>query len=107
MDALMYHMHPWKQKSIAKAEDLIKKRVAQQTEKNISMVHKCVNAFELRVLSRPTPTIDLTALQEDVQNLWADGDSILEMRGNESKIAPFKLTENTVFVALFVDPTKL
>ena len=88
MDTLLHHIHPWMQKSIAEAEDRIDKRVAQQMERKIQAVNQRLDAFELRVLTRPAPTIDLTTLQEVVASLRADVDSILEIRGLDPKNAP-------------------
>lgn len=40
--------------------------MAQQTEPKIQVVHRRLDAFELSVLARLDPTIDLTTLQEVV-----------------------------------------
>lgn len=50
------------QKSIAEVEDRIKKQVAKSVEQQIQVVHKCLDAFELRVLSRQTPTTNLNTI---------------------------------------------
>lgn len=46
--------------------------MAQQTEQKIQAVHMRLDDFELRVLARPTPTIDLTTLQAVIASLRAD-----------------------------------
>ena len=56
-------------KSIVNTEDQIEKKLAQQMERKIQAVHPRLDAFELRVLTRPTPTIDLTILQEFMASL--------------------------------------
>ena len=104
MSTLLHHIETWKQKSIAEAEDRIEKRVAKKTERKIQVVHQRIDAFELRVLARPAPTIDFTTLQV-VVSLRADVDSILEMRGPEPETTPIELVEDTVLVALFTAGT--
>lgn len=101
MATLLYHIKPLMQKSINEAEDRIQKKVAQQTEWKIQAAHQHHDAFELRVLARPAPTIYLTTLQVVVASLQADVDAILEMRVSEPKSAPVKLTKDKMLVALF------
>ena len=50
-------------------------------EHTIQAVNQRLDAFELQFLSRPSPTIDLTILQEVVASLRTNVDNILEMRG--------------------------
>ena len=54
--------------------------MAQRTERQFIEVHQRLHAFELRVLARPSHTIDLTTLQVTVVSLRADMDAILEAR---------------------------
>ena len=63
MATLLHHIQPWMQKSIVKANEQIEKNISQQTERHILAVHQHLDAFELRVIARPSPTIDLTTLQ--------------------------------------------
>ena len=105
MDNFLHYIRPWMQKSIAKAEDRIKKKVAQQTKWKIQEVHQHLHVFELRVLARPTPTTDLTTPQEAVASLRADMDIILEMKGLEPETAPVETTKDTMLAALFTAPT--
>ena len=70
------------------------------------MFHQCIDAFELRVLARPVPTINLTPHQDVVASLRADVDNIVEMRGTKSKNEAFELAEDIVFVELFTTPTE-
>ena len=58
MDTLLHHIHLWMQKSIAKVEERIKRKMAQHTERQIMEVHQRLDAFELRFLARPAPTVD-------------------------------------------------
>ena len=62
MATLLYHIQPWMQTSIAEAEDQIEKKISVQTERKIMAVHQHFDAFELRVLAWPAPTIDLMTL---------------------------------------------
>lgn len=67
----------------------------------IYAVHKCLDAFELRVLARPTPIDELTYINIELSNMRFDIDTMLEMRGAEPKSAPTKLEEDSVLDFLF------
>lgn len=56
------------------------------------MVHKCLDAFSLRVPVRPAPTTDLTTIQTELACLRPDVDAILEIRGTDPESAPNDLT---------------
>lgn len=62
---------------------------------------KCYNldGFELRVLTRPAPTIDLTTLQLAVASLSFDVDAILEMRGDDPESGPIDLVKDKLLDA--------
>ena len=81
MATQLHHIQPLMHKSIAEAEDRIKKRVAQHTNQKIQTVHQHLDAFELWVVACQSPTIDLTTLQEVLSSLGANDDSILQIRG--------------------------
>uniref|UniRef100_M1DVC6 Integrase core domain containing protein n=1 Tax=Solanum tuberosum TaxID=4113 RepID=M1DVC6_SOLTU len=98
MATLLHHIQPWMQKSIAQFEARVEKRVAKQ---QIHIVHKCLNAFELRVLARPAPDTDLSSIRAELASLRADVDAILEIPAYEPEDAPTVLTEDTVLDALF------
>ena len=55
----------------------------------------------MRVLACPTPTLNLTTLQEVVASLRDDVDYILEMIGPEPKTARVELVEDTILATLF------
>lgn len=84
----------------------MEKRIAELMEQKIQAFHQCIDAFELRVLARPVPTINLTPHQDVVASLRADVDNIVEMRGTKSKNEAFELAEDIVFVELFTTPTE-
>lgn len=65
------------------------------------MVQQCLVAFELRVLERPVPTIDLTNLQVVMASLRSDVETILEMRGTKPEGVPIQLADDTLLNALF------
>ena len=89
------------QRSIVEAEERIERKMAQHTEQQIMEVHQYLDEFELWVLARPSPTVDLTILQVAVENMRADLDTILEARVPQSE-APFvDPAEDTVLAALF------
>ena len=57
--------------------------------------------FELRVLARPTPPVDVSTLQAAVDSLRADIDTILEARVPVSEATSVEPVEDTVLAALF------
>ena len=75
------------------------------TEKqNIQTVHQRLDVFKLRILARPTPTIDLITLKEVFVSMCEDVYSILEMRGHEPETAPIELAEDIMLATLFTPP---
>ena len=101
MVTLIHHMKTWILKSINEDEVRNQNRVAQQIEQKTRAVQQCLDAFELRVLARPTPTIDLTTLQAAVEILVSDVYAILEMGGIDPEILLIELAEDKVLDALF------
>ena len=61
-------------------------------------VHQRVDAFELRVLARPAPPMDVLTLQAALESLLVDLDTILEARVPESK-APSTEQPRILFLA--------
>ena len=51
--------------------------MVQHTERKIAEVHQSLDAFEMRVLARPTPPVDVSTLQATVDSLRTDIDMIL------------------------------
>ena len=70
--------------------------------RKIVEVHQHLDAFELRVLARPTPPVDVSTVQAAVDSLRADIDTILEARVPESEAPSVEPAEDTVLAALFV-----
>lgn len=46
-------------------------------DRKIQAIHKYLDAFELRILERPAPTIDVTAFETNLARLWANADDLL------------------------------
>ena len=76
MATLLHHIQPWMQKSITESEA----RMERKIQRKIAEVHQRLDAFELRVLARPAPSVDVSTLQAAVDSLRADIDTILEAR---------------------------
>ena len=93
-------IQPYMHKSTYEAEEWINKRVAQYTKLKIRAVHQLLDVFDLRLLAPPTPTIDLTTLKDVVSCLWANIDTILQMRGTEPESVPIELEEDIALDAL-------
>ena len=77
MATLLHHIQPWMQRSIAEAEERLERRMVQHTERKIVEVHQGLDAFDLRVLARPAPQVDVSTLQAAVDSLRTDIDMIL------------------------------
>ena len=71
------------------------------TERKIAEVKKRLDAFELRVLARPEPPVDMSTLQAAVCSLRADIDTIIEARVPESEAPSVESAEDTLLAALF------
>ena len=89
------------QRSITEAEERLEWRMVQHTERKIDKVHQCLDAFELRVLARPVPRVDVSTLQAAVDSLRADINTILEARVPESEASSAEPAEDTVMATLF------
>ena len=89
------------QKSITESEERLERKMVQYTERKISEVHQRLDAFELRVLARPSPLVDVSTLQVAVDNLRADTDTILEARVPESDDPSVEPAEDTMLASLF------
>lgn len=101
MATLLHHMKTWMHKSIAEAADCIEKNMAQHTKRQIMVVHQCLDVFDLRVLARPAPSLDLTTLQVVVASLRENMDAILDPRVPESEAPSTNPAEDTVMATLF------
>ncbi|KAG5590369.1 hypothetical protein H5410_040883 [Solanum commersonii] len=77
MATLLHHIQPWMQKLIAKSEARVERRMEDMIDRKVQAVNNRLDAFELRVLERPTPAIDLSALQADIASLRSDVETIL------------------------------
>ncbi|KAG5610279.1 hypothetical protein H5410_021560 [Solanum commersonii] len=77
MATLLHYIQPWMQKSIAEFEARMEQRMEGMMDRKIQAVNKHLDAFELRVLERPTPTINLSSFQTKLASLRANVDAIL------------------------------
>ena len=84
MATLLHHIQSRMQKSITESEERLERKMVQYTEWKIAEVNQRLDAFELRVLDRPAPPVDVSTLQAAVDSLHADIDMILESRVPES-----------------------
>ena len=101
MAKLLHHIQPWMQKSITESEERLERKMVQYTERKIAEVNQRLDAFELRVLARPAPSVDVLALQAAIDSVRADIDTILEARVSESEALFVEPAEDTVLAALF------
>ena len=89
------------QRSITEKEERLERKIVQYTERKIAEVHQRLDAFELRVLTRPAPPVDVSTLQAVVDSLRTFIDMILEARVPESEAPSVELAKDTVLAALF------
>ena len=72
MATLLHHIQTWMQRSITESEERLERKMMQFTERKIVEVNQHLDAFELRVLARPAPPVDVSTLQDVVDSLHAD-----------------------------------
>uniref|UniRef100_M1DPJ8 Integrase core domain containing protein n=1 Tax=Solanum tuberosum TaxID=4113 RepID=M1DPJ8_SOLTU len=101
MAILLHHIQPWMQKSIAESKVRMERRMEGMMDRKIQAVNKRLDAFELRFLERPAPTINLSSFQSELASLRADVDAILATPTVEPQAAPTMLADDTVLDALF------
>ena len=102
MATLLHHIQPWMQRSITEAKEHLERKMVQHTERKIAEVHPRLYAFELRVLARPAPPVDVSTLRVAVDSLCIDIDMILEATVPESEAPSIEPAEETLLAALFV-----
>ena len=101
MAKLMHHIQLWMHMSITESEERLEQKMVQYTERKIVEVNQRLDAFELRVLVRPSPPVDVSTLQAAVDSLRVDIDTILEARVPEFEAPSFESVKDTVLAALF------
>ena len=89
------------QKSITEFEECTERKMQQFTERKIGEVNQHLDAFELRVLARPAPAVDVSTLQAAVDSLRANIDTIIEARVSEFEAPSIEPAEDIVLAALF------
>ncbi|KAG5610301.1 hypothetical protein H5410_021582, partial [Solanum commersonii] len=102
MATLLHHIQPWMQKSIAESEARMERRMEGMMDLKVQAVNKRLDAFELRVLERSAPAIDLSTLQADLASLRTDVNVILVAPSVEPQVAPTALADDTMLDALFM-----
>uniref|UniRef100_M1DPU4 Integrase core domain containing protein n=1 Tax=Solanum tuberosum TaxID=4113 RepID=M1DPU4_SOLTU len=79
----------------------MERRMEGMMDRKVQAVNKRLDAFELRVLERSAPAIDLSALQAELANLRTDVDAIIAAPSIEPQVAPTALADDTVLDVLF------
>ena len=59
MATLLNHIQCWMQRSIDETEERMEQKMSHPMERKIMELHHCLDAFGLRVLSRPAPPRDV------------------------------------------------
>uniref|UniRef100_M1DX05 Integrase core domain containing protein n=1 Tax=Solanum tuberosum TaxID=4113 RepID=M1DX05_SOLTU len=103
MATLLEHMRLWMQRSIVESEARMDQQMEHMMDQKVQVVHKFLDAFELRVLERPATTVDVTTLQKEVESLCADITGLFAPPETEPESSPTAPVDNTVLGALFID----
>ncbi|KAK4737728.1 hypothetical protein R3W88_001425 [Solanum pinnatisectum] len=103
MAALLQHVRPWMQCAIEESEARIEKRVEHMMDQKVQAIHKRLDAFELRVLERPTLIVDVVTLQKEIESLCKDLTGLLAPSETEPEPASIAQVDDTVLSALFGD----
>ena len=69
MATLLHHIQPWLQRSIAEAEERLECKIVQHIERKIAEVYERWDVFELRVITRPAPQVDVSTFQAAIESL--------------------------------------
>ena len=77
MATLLHHIQPWMQRSITESEERLERKMQQFTERKIADFKQHLDAFELTLLARPAPPVDVSTLQAAVDSLRVDINTIL------------------------------
>ena len=101
MATLLNHIKLWMKRSIAKEEERLKRRMVQHTKRMIAEVHQHLDVFELRVLARPAPPVDVSTLQAAVHRFRTNIYIILEARVPEFEAPSADPAKDTVMAAVF------
>uniref|UniRef100_M1DMZ4 Integrase core domain containing protein n=1 Tax=Solanum tuberosum TaxID=4113 RepID=M1DMZ4_SOLTU len=101
MTTLLHHIQPCMQKLIAESEAMMERMMEGMMDRKVQAVNKRLDAFELRVLERSAPAINLSDLQADLASLRTDVDTLLAAPSAETQAAPTALADDTVLEALF------
>ena len=62
MSTLLHHIQPWIQRSITESKEHLERKMIKFTERKIAEVNQRLDVFELRVLARPAPPMDVSTL---------------------------------------------
>ncbi|KAK4713471.1 hypothetical protein R3W88_019378 [Solanum pinnatisectum] len=103
MATLLEHVRSWMQCTIAEFEASMEQRMEHMMDQKVQAIHKHLDAFELRVLKRPTPTTYVSSFQTELASLWADLNTLLAAPETEPESAPTTPIDNTTLDALFRD----
>uniref|UniRef100_M1DYU8 Integrase core domain containing protein n=1 Tax=Solanum tuberosum TaxID=4113 RepID=M1DYU8_SOLTU len=101
MATVLHHIQPWMQKSIAESEARMERRIEGMMDQKVQAVNKRLDAFELRILERSAPAIDIFALQAELASLRTDVDAILATPSVKPQVAPTALADDTVLDDFF------
>uniref|UniRef100_M1DJ30 Integrase core domain containing protein n=1 Tax=Solanum tuberosum TaxID=4113 RepID=M1DJ30_SOLTU len=96
---LLQHISPWMLRTVEESEA----RIERMIDPKIQAVNKRLDAFELRVLERPGPTIDAIAFHTELASLPIDVSSLLAPIETVSEDAPEVEVDEVVMTVLFGD----
>uniref|UniRef100_M1DNR8 Integrase core domain containing protein n=1 Tax=Solanum tuberosum TaxID=4113 RepID=M1DNR8_SOLTU len=97
MATLLRHIKSWMQRSILESEQ----KMEHIMDWKIQVIHKCLDAFELRVLERTAPTIDVSTFQMELASLHANVDALFSSTHIVPETTSAIREDEVVMTALF------
>ncbi|WMV32672.1 hypothetical protein MTR67_026057, partial [Solanum verrucosum] len=97
------HVRPWIQHATEESEAWIEQWVEHMMDKKVHAVHTHLDAFELKVLERSSPIVDVTTLQKEIESLHKYVTKLLAPPETEPESAPTEQVDDTVLSTLFED----
>ncbi|KAK4729576.1 hypothetical protein R3W88_022564 [Solanum pinnatisectum] len=103
MATLLQHVRPKMQRAILESEARVEQQMEHIVNCEVLCLSSWLDAFELRVLERLAPTVDVTTLQKEIESLRPDVTVLLAPPKTEPESAPTTSVDDMVLSTLFGD----
>lgn len=98
---LLQHVKPCLHYSIKKSKSRIERRMENMMDLKVLDIGKCLDAFNFRVLERPTSSVNISSFKNELTRLWDDLYAILSPPIDLPHLAPAPLADDKVLEALY------